>query len=173
MADTQDLPMAVMSVDFGDNVLYAVGLGPVDTTIAPARPRDELMGEICEGIGGGLSVPDALKAVVGGPSLRTFWRWIAEGGECLEVYRAALQSKGERYAEEIVDIADEVPPMVQHANGEHMDATYVAWQKNRIWARQWVASKHSPKKYGDKLDMAVSGDLTVKIVSYAGTDPSA
>ena len=55
-------------------------------------------------------------------------------------------------ADEIVDIADQLPYQITDKDGNiRIDSAYVQWQRNRIDARKWVASKLKATKYGDVL----------------------
>ena len=63
-----------------------------------------------------------------------------------------------------MEIADQTPETepVKDKDGKVLDgmklhSAYVAWQKNRVDARRWFASKMSPKRFGDKVQTEVSG----------------
>ena len=43
------------------------------------------------------------------------------------------------------------------------DSGWVTWQKNRIDARKWVASKLKPKKYGDRQIVAGDADSPLEV----------
>ena len=61
-------------------------------------------------------------------------------------YARARDVQAERFADELVDIADE------------SDSEDVSKAKLRIETRKWVISKILPKKYGDKLDLTNAGE---------------
>jgi hypothetical protein len=91
------------------------------------------------------------------------WEMLA-GDEALQVrYRAAVAGRAERYAEDIARIADHPPLMVVTKHGEHVDAGFVAWQRNRIDVRKWTAERLLPKRYGDRLDVSVTGGLALNV----------
>ena len=97
------------------------------------------------------------------PSQATVYNWLKSVDGFLEQYRKAREEQADTLADEIVSIADETPelnPVVDKNTGElirvELSSAYIAWQKNRIDARKWTASKLRPKAYGDRT--TVSGD---------------
>jgi len=95
------------------------------------------------------------------PDRQTIYSWMLAHPVFLDQYTRAREEQAETLADEIVAIADEDPTMTEFRdrNGEvvdiKIDSGYVAYQKQRIEARKWTASKLRPKKYGDRV--AVSG----------------
>ena len=45
--------------------------------------------------------------------------------------------------------------------GDKVDAGYVVWQKNRAEQRLKLLAKWSPKKYGDRQQVELAGNLAV------------
>lgn len=64
--------------------------------------------------------------------------------------------------EQNMAIVDEMPPV--DANGK-TDSGFVAWQKNRIWARLEMLKRMNPKKYGDKVGVQHEGGVTLNVVT--------
>ena len=68
-------------------------------------------------------------------------------------YYLAIEERGDYLADELVDLADEMPPA-------DLDPSLInAWvnrQRLRIDARKWSASKLRPKQWGDKIDVSVT-----------------
>jgi hypothetical protein len=91
------------------------------------------------------------------PDKSTIFDWLRRHPEFADHYVRAREDQAETMAEEIVDIADETPDTVPVYDKEgnvidiKLDSAYISWQKNRIDARKWTASKLRPKKYGDKI----------------------
>lgn len=85
----------------------------------------------------------------GMPGLTTVYRWLESDESFRNKYTRAREEQADTLADEIVRIADEAPPH----DGEtgKIDSAWVAWQRNRVEARKWTASKLKPKKYGDRL----------------------
>lgn len=76
-----------------------------------------------------------------------FYKAITDYPSLNSYYLLSQQSRGELYVDEIVNIADtEIDP--QRA-------------RVQIDARKWYASKVIPKKYGDRLDLNVSGSIDI------------
>lgn len=117
----------------------------------PGRPSN-YTDEIADAICGRLASGEPLTRICrdeGMPSPATVYNWLAADATFLDKYARARESQADTLADEIVRIADEAPP----PDGEtgKIDSAWVAWQRNRVEARKWTASKLKPKKYGDKL----------------------
>jgi hypothetical protein len=98
------------------------------------------------------------------PDITTIIRWTRENKEFCQQYDRACVDRGNHLAEEALEIADQTPETepVKDKDGKVLDgmklhSAYVAWQKNRVDARRWFASKMSPKRFGDKVQTEVSG----------------
>jgi hypothetical protein len=91
-----------------------------------------------------------------------------------EQYTRAREEQAETHADEIVSIADETPQtvMVLDKNGEaldiKLDSAYIQWQRQRIDARKWTASKLRPKKYGDRVVHAGDEENPLKVEQSLG-----
>lgn len=101
------------------------------------------------------------------PHVVTVYRWLAKHEEFRNMYAHAREDQAETHADEIVKIADEAPP--NDMNGK-TDSGYVAWQRNRIEARKWVAAKLKPKKYGDKQTVEHEGGIAINVVTGVPDD---
>ncbi len=71
----------------------------------------------------------------------SWYLWLDQSPIRSRAYGRAQAAKAEALADAIIPIADE--------DGDPQRA------RNRISARQWLASKYMPKKFGDKLDVSV------------------
>lgn len=88
------------------------------------------------------------------------FRWLRENPEFAQNYARAREDQAEVDADAISDIAARV------AKGElDPQAARVA-----IDAYKWTAGKRLPKKYGDKLDLGVSGGVKRVTVEFTGAD---
>ena len=92
------------------------------------------------------------------PTVSTVMSWLMLGSsgddryvQFLGQYARARDAQGDTYADEIIKIADETPPEEAHLG------------RLRVDARKWVASKLKPKKYADKIDLGVSGDVSITV----------
>lgn len=107
----------------------------------------------------------------GMPGMATVFTWLAKHDEFKEQYARAREEQADALADDIVRIADEPPP----PDGEtgKIDSAWVAWQRNRIDARKWTASKLKPKKYGEKLETKTehSGSVEIKEIRRVVVKP--
>ncbi len=122
------------------------------------RPYDpELAGQILARLAAG----ESLRAICrddGMPRIQAIWEWLATSQEFTTQYARARDLQADAHADEITALSDEEPPQVVAQDGAaRVDAGWVTWQKNRIDARKWVASKLKPKKYGDAATLALTG----------------
>lgn len=139
--------------------------------MAAGRPTNysiEVITEICARIAQG----EPLRSICDSedmPGLRTVYTWLAQEPEFQHLYARAREDQADALADDIVCIADE-PPLPDGETGK-IDSAWVAWQRNRIDARKWTASKLKPRKYGDKTEAEVThkGGFTV---TWANPDES-
>ena len=91
------------------------------------------------------------------PAQAQIYAWLNRHPDFQEQYTRAREEQAESHADEIVDIADETPALLEVRDKEgnivdiKLDSAYIAWQKQRIDSRKWNASKQRPKKYGDRV----------------------
>lgn len=108
--------------------------------------------QIIDEIAGGKSLSGALR-LEGMPSYGLAKLMIRTNPEYKEAYEKAVEDRADRLAEEIVELADMVPP--DGLEGTAMSA-WVNQKRLQVDARKWVASKLKPRTYGDRLDVSVS-----------------
>jgi len=86
------------------------------------------------------------------PKKTAIYEWLLRHKEFAEIYARAREDQADSLADEIQAIADEMPMEITDDKGvTRFDSAYVTWQKNRVDARKWIASKLKPKKYSDRL----------------------
>ena len=138
-----------------------------------ARPsiyNQELADEICSLLADGLSLRTVCLAE-DMPDKSTVFRWIRSIPEFRDQYARAKEEAADALTDEMLDIADDGSNdwMKRHgkedeeywvANGEHIQRSRV-----RIDTRKWIASKLKPKKYGDKLDIDATVEVTRLIIN--------
>ena len=145
---------------------------PAKTPVAPnptGRPttfNQKTADLICMMLSEGMSLRQILKADKAGvlPAQSTVYEWLLRFPSFSEQYARAREEQADTNADEILDIADEMPPEYTDKDGKtSLDQTYIAWQKNRIEARKWTAAKLRPKKYGDRVALeGVEGGAAIK-----------
>ena len=93
---------------------------------------------------------------------RTIYDWMERDKDFAAKFARARDGGHDVIADECVAIADEDVPL--DVNGRR-DPGYIAWQKNRIWTRTQLLAKWNPKKYGEKVDVAHGGAITVTVAT--------
>jgi hypothetical protein len=98
------------------------------------------------------------------PHVATIYRWLIRFPTFCDMYTRAREEQADTNADEILAIADEMPPEYTDEKGRTtIDHSYLAWQKQRIEARKWTASKLKPRKYGDRVAVeGVEGGASIK-----------
>lgn len=109
-----------------------------------------------------LIFPDILNRMVNGEAIAKilkakgvhramdFYDWLDASPNRALAYARAQEHKAEVYVDECVSIADnkELNPNVA---------------RNMIQVRQWYGAKVKPKKYGDRVDISVAGQLDLNV----------
>jgi len=120
---------------------------------------------ICERISNGESLRTICEDE-GMPSKSTVFKWLGLEAEFADQYARAREAQADAIFDDILSIADDGQNdwmEKKDAEGEN-----IGWRENgeairrsqlRIDARKWMAGKLKPKKYGEKLDLNVSGSL--------------
>lgn len=91
------------------------------------------------------------------PAMSTLMKWLTDSDkvEFSEQYARARDCQADFYADQIVDIADEL--------SEVAEASELARAKLQIDSRKWKVARMSPRKYGDKQQIDhVSSDQSFK-----------
>ena len=131
-----------------------------------ARPTiytDDLANDICAQIALGYSLRTICKEE-SMPCVATIFGWLKTNKEFLDQYVKAKEEQADTLAEEIQDIADQMPMEKTDGNGNtSFDSAYIQWMRLRVDARKWVAAKLKPRKYGDRVELAGDKDNPLKI----------
>lgn len=133
---------------------------------------DTTMDDLLAAVSSGSSVNAALRELDVTPA--QFYRTIAANPLGLEKYRRAREACMDAVCDSLIELADQHPPLV--ASGENsdprVDPGWVAWQRNRIYARQWMLGRLAPKKYGGRLAAEASSPNSGSIdASSANPEP--
>jgi hypothetical protein len=133
----------------------------------PSEYTDVIADRICAEIASGRAVHQ-FAGKNGFPVQDTIYRWNRDNKGFAEKYARAREDQADLYAAQIVELADKCRPGKK--TRETKDGTFVEIgdmverSRLQIDARKWYASKLAPKKYGDKIEQNVTGELTVKRV---------
>ena len=114
--------------------------------------ENPIWAEICRQISTGKSITSTLKQP-GMPSYQCAMLMIRNNPEFRAMYERATESRADRLAEEIIELSDEEMPA--HLEGP-MASAWVQQKRMQVDARKWVASKLYAKRYGDRIDVAVT-----------------
>ncbi len=107
------------------------------------------------------------------PSERTVYRWLAAERTFWQLYARAREAQMDRWSDEIVEIADDATNDYIERIGKDgevervLDPEAVQRSKLRIDTRKWLMSKLAAKRYGDTIDVNVSGSVEVSALSDA------
>lgn len=139
---------------------------------------EALRDALCERIASG----ETLIAVCESPNMpaySTFYRWRREHPDLCEAYALAVVARAERWAEELVDIADNSTN--DYMERERRDGSFetVLNRENiqrsdlRIRTRQWRLARLLPKEYGERSQLAVTGpdNGPLQSIGVQTTDP--
>ena len=98
------------------------------------------------------------------PHVVTVYRWLSRIPEFRNMYTQAKEEQADTLAEEIQDIADQMPMETTDKEGNtRFDPAYINWMRLRVDSRKWVAAKLKPRKYGDRVELAGDKDNPLKI----------
>ena len=133
---------------------------------APTTFNQRTADLICILLAEGMSLRQILREDKTGvmPAQSTVYEWLLRHPLFAEQYARAREEQADTNADEIIAIADEMPPEYTDKDGKtSLDQTYIQWQKNRIEARKWTAAKLKPRKYGDRMAVeGVEGGAAIK-----------
>lgn len=138
----------------------------------PALFTDVLGEEICERIA---TIPRGLDWICDHdetlPSARTVHRWLAANESFCQAYLRARERQADLIFDQALEISDtteEGIETVEKADGsvETRKGDMLGHRKLKVDTRLRMAGKLSPKKYGDKLELAGDMNLTVEVVKF-------
>jgi cobalamin biosynthesis Mg chelatase CobN len=125
----------------------------------PSSFTEELADEIFERIASGESMRMICEDA-NMPHRSTVIRWMAENTDFATKCARAREFQSDVMDDLILDTANACTSETAQAD------------KVKIAAYQWRASKLAPKKYGDKLELEHSGNVTVQVVNYGSQTSS-
>jgi hypothetical protein len=105
----------------------------------------------------------------GFPCARSIYRHIIEDEEFSRKYARARELQLQVLADEIIPLADkdricQKKTIKADGSEEVVILDQVERTKLQIESRKWLLSKLAPKKYGDRIQQDISGELSVKRV---------
>ena len=119
---------------------------------------------ICDRIGAG----ESLRSVCRDPEMpskTTVMRWLHDKPALRDQYASARDDLLDHWAEDLIEIADDGTLDTIEGTDKHGNTVMVANHANvqrdrlRLDARKWLMSRLGPKKYGDRMEHDVSGEI--------------
>ena len=100
------------------------------------------------------------------PSINTFLRWVLADPDIAKQYAEAREVLWARWADEIVDIADDSKhDLIHDENGKvKADWEVVNRSRLRVDTRKWLLSKLKPGEYGDKIKIDQVTEVVFRLV---------
>lgn len=134
------------------------------------RPSDYSI-DVATFICGQLADGQSLRAICRAddmPDKATVFRWLFENTDFRDQYARAKEDSADAHADDVIDIADDgTNDWMERHNSEgecigwQLNGEHVQRSKLRVDARKWIASKLKAKKYGDKTDLNITGNLHI------------
>lgn len=121
----------------------------------PSKYTDEIVDSICLQLASGRSLR-AICSASDMPSEDTVYTWLHKHPAFSEKYIRARAGQAEKYAAEIIDIADDASQdrvtrtREDGTEYEEVDHEHINRARLRVDSRKWIASKLLPKVYGDR-----------------------
>lgn len=133
------------------------GLSPRKAVATPKKGRPSLYSkklaeDICSQISAGSHL-NAICKQANMPTRTTVYKWLESNPAFADMYARARDERTDLMADEIIDIADQT----------FGDTAAVMKARLQVDTRKWLMAKMSPKKYGDKIQQEITGDLDVSL----------
>lgn len=114
----------------------------------PSTYTDETANKICDRLASGESMASICRDDAM-PAQSTVYMWLASNGEFAERYARARENQMEAMADEILTICD----IEEDVNRARL----------KVDARKWLMARLAPKKYGDRQETTIKGNMTLTI----------
>lgn len=116
---------------------------------------------ICRFIAEGLSLRQIAKHHLGFSGKSAITEWIRDDPEFAARYARAKEAQADHFAEELLEIADDATnDWVEREGKTLVDYENINRSKLRVDTRKWLMAKMLPRKYGDRLELEHSGELS-------------
>ncbi len=103
------------------------------------------------------------------PNYSTIMEWLIDEPALSQRYARAREDQADFLADEIVAIADDGShDFVGAAEDGQFNSEHVQRSRLRVDARKWAAAKLKPKKYGDRVDVGLTGRIRVIVRDLTG-----
>lgn len=119
----------------------------------PSSFTQEIADEICSQLASGESIRAICDDEEGLPSATTVFRWLAKYPEFREQYMCAREARADARFERIDGVVEDMRTGAIDHNQARVEIDAIKWQ----------AGKESPKRYGDRLELAGDKDAPLTI----------
>src|SRR3954452_13992490 len=118
----------------------------------PSVFSEAIAAEICERLASG----ESLRVICRDdtmPGQTTVFRWLSEGRDGFrEQYACAREAQADRFADEIIEIADDTSgDWIERDGVVVVDHEHIQRSKLRVDTRKWLMARMAPRKWGDKV----------------------
>lgn len=118
--------------------------------------------EVCRRMAEGASLLSICREE-GMPPASTVREWVIDDRDGFAAhYTRARHMLAERWADEVLAIGDELPPV---APDGRIDGAAVQHQRLRVDSRKWLLSKVLPKLYGDRVALDHAGGVAITVLT--------
>mgnify|MGYP000865898009 CR=1 FL=1 len=125
----------------------------------PTTYNQEIAIKICEKIAEGMSLRSVCR-LEGMPHLSTVFAWIRDHKEFSDQYAKATTIRTDAQHEDLMELGDEAISLAQSVDFKASNAV-VSAVKLKADNLKWSMARMQPKKYGEKMDVAHSGEINV------------
>lgn len=131
--------------------------------------RDKVFLDIIQQIELGRSLKNILDDDTYPISRATFYNWLNENPERIELYKRATEIRADNIFDDMLELADDGTKDYYYDVNGNRQQSMVAVNRSRLQldTRKWVLGRMNPKKYSEKLDITSGGDK-LKIVPIVG-----
>ena len=141
--------------------------GPINLP-AHMKPRynnEALWDRLLDAVAHGQAFTSALRDCAGAPSYPSAKRLLAADPALQARYRSALEDRADSLVDEMLALAD--TPIPENLEAAERGA-WISHLKLRLDTRRYLASKLFPKQYGERLEVAVTHQISILAALAAG-----
>jgi hypothetical protein len=126
--------------------------------------------KICEQLSEGISLREICRQE-GMPPWQTVYSWMERDASLVEAIARAREIGYDALAEECLKIADDgTNDYVEGERGPQLNSEHIQRSKLRIETRLKLLAKWSPKKYGERVQVAGDADSPLKVEAEVQAD---
>ena len=121
----------------------------------------EIADEICRRVANGEPLKSICEGTKGMPDDSAIRAWVLSDRDGFTAkYQDACRTRADRWADEIITIADLPVPLDTNGRGDN-----AAIQRHRLMVdtRKWIVQKMLPKVYGDRIEH--TGDISIQVIT--------